>query len=836
MVVTTARSVEAAPSGDAVIGLREATKAFGGTLALKNATFDVRSGEVLALLGENGAGKSTCVKMFAGVYRPTLGHVVLDDQPVLFGSPLDAQRSGIAVMHQHPGLFPDLSVAENVFMGHMPELRSGAINRAAMRQVTVSLLASVGLQIDPDARLGVLRTSEQQLVEIARALSQNARVLIMDEPTAALSQREVVRLFQVVKDLRQRGVAMMFVGHRMDEIFTISDRIAVLRDGVLLGVESRDSLSRDRAVQMMVGRELSALYPKNEAAPRDIVLETTRLARTGEFEGVDLTVREGEILGLGGLVGCGRTEIARVLFGIAQPTSGSIRINGREMQFAGASAAMAVGVAYVSEDRLGQSLVMDFPIVDNAALTMLDSTTTAGYDQPINTLSGGNQQKVVLAKWLATDPQVLILDEPTQGIDVQSKAEVHAMIADLAKQGMAIILITSEMPELLGMCDRIVVLREGRQTAEFSRSQATQEKIMRAATDSEPSEHATGLTPNDTTGATPIAQMAPRPGWRGLLAKREMGLVAAMLAVVVPVAFINPLIFSAVNLTSLAMDASLLMIAALGQMLVLVTRNIDLSVASVIGLSAYGSALVMTGNPSIGIPAGILAGCALGLACGMFNGAIVTYGRVPAIVVTLGTMSVFRGIDSLWTGGKQISADQVPQAWLDLTSARFLGVPLMIIIAVAIMIVAAVLLRRTATGREFFAIGSNPGGAELIGIPSRRLILLAFSIAGLLAGFAGALWASRYATIDARVAYGYELTVIAAAVVGGVAIRGGAGTILGVAFGALTLLVIRNGLILVRVDPLWLQGVYGLVILAAIGLDALVSHRATAAASTRTTR
>ena len=859
MLVSTVPSAEVAPirAGDAVIGLKEATKAFGGTVALRNATFDLRSGEVLALLGENGAGKSTCVKMFAGVYRPTLGRVVLDDQPVVFGSPLDAQRSGIAVMHQHPGLFPDLSVAENVFMGHMPQLPSGAINRAAMRQETASLLASVGLRIDPDARLGVLRTSEQQLVEIARALSQNARVLIMDEPTAALSQREVVRLFQVMRDLKQRGVAMMFVGHRMDEIFTISDRIAVLRDGVLIGVESRDSLSRDRAVQMMVGRELSGLYPKNEATPGDLVLETRRLVRAGEFEDIDLAVRKGEILGLGGLVGCGRTEIARVLFGIAQPTSGSIRINDKEMRFASASAAMAAGVAYVSEDRLGQSLVMDFPIVDNAALTMLDSTTTAGfssrqkvldrvaphldrlhlrfssYDQPINTLSGGNQQKVVLAKWLATNPQLLILDEPTQGIDVQSKAEVHAMIADLAKQGMAIILITSEMPELLGMCDRIVVLREGRQTAEFSRSQATQEKVLRAATDSEP---ALRLARNDPTGTALPAQLAPRSGWTALLAKREMGLVAAMLAVVIPVAFINPLIFSAVNLTSLAMDASLLMIAALAQMLVLVTRNIDLSVASVIGLSAYGSALVMTGNPSIGIVAGILAGCALGLACGMFNGAVVTYGRVPAIVVTLGTMSVFRGIDSLWTGGRQISADQVPQAWLDLTSARFLGLPLMIIIAVAIMISAAVLLRRTATGREFFAIGSNPSGAELIGIPSKHLILLAFSIAGLLAGFAGALWASRYATIDARVAYGYELTVIAAAVVGGVAIRGGAGTILGIAFGALTLLVIRNGLTLVRVDPLWLQGVYGLVILAAIGIDALVSHRGTVAASTRRIR
>jgi ribose/xylose/arabinose/galactoside ABC-type transport system permease subunit len=332
------------------------------------------------------------------------------------------------------------------------------------------------------------------------------------------------------------------------------------------------------------------------------------------------------------------------------------------------------------------------------------------------------------------------------------------------------------------------------------------------------------------------AQASQRSGWAALFAKREMGLVAAMLAVVIPVAFVNPLVFSSLNLTSLAMDASLLMIAALAQMLVLVTRNIDLSIASVIGLSAYGSALVMTGNPSIGIAAGVLTGCALGLACGAFNGAVVTYGRVPAIVVTLGTMSVFRGIDSLWTGGRQISADQVPQAWLDMTGARFFGVPLMIIIAIAIMFAATSLLRRTAIGREFFAIGSNPNGAELIGIPSKRLVLLAFSIAGLLAGFAGALWASRYATIDARVAYGYELTVIAAAVVGGVAIRGGAGTILGVAFGALTLLVIRNGLTLVRVDPLWLQGVYGLVILAAIGIDALVSHRATTAASTRRIR
>lgn len=830
------------------IGLDLASKRFGGTVALREASFGLRRGEVLALLGENGAGKSTCVKLLAGVYQPSSGHVVLDGVPVLFTGPLDAQTAGVAVMHQHPGLFPDLSVAENVFMGHMPRRGAGGIDHASMRERTRSILAAVGLDIEPGERLARLRTSEQQLVEVARALSLDARVLIMDEPTAALSQREVARLFEVVETLKARGVAMMFVGHRMDEIYHVADAIAVLRDGALLGVERADRLSRGEAIRMIVGRELSSLYPPAGAAPGKAVLEVERLTRAGEFAEISFCVRQGEIVGLGGLVGSGRTEIARALFGITRPDGGVIRVDGMERRFEGAAEAMAAGVAYVSEDRLGQSLVMDFSIIENAALTQLDHAAVRGFfsrakvlagvrrhldrlklrfrsfDQPVATLSGGNQQKVVLAKWLATNPKLMILDEPTQGIDVQSKAEVHAMMADLARGGMAILLISSEMPELLGMSDRIVVLREGRQTAGFSRGDATQEKVLRAATDAEARPASVGAG-----GSGPL----PPPARQGLrtsrpaafLARREMGLLAAMIAVVLPVLLVNPLIASPANLSALAMDASLLMIAALAQLLVLVTRNIDLSVASVIGLSAYGSALTMTADPALGVAAGILAACGIGLACGLFNGAVVAFGRVPAIVATLGTMSVFRGLVSLWTGGRQISADQVPQAWLDLTGARVAGVPLMIVTALAIMGSASLLLARTATGRKLFALGSNPKGAELIGLPGRRLVLTAFALAGVLAGLAGALWASRYATIDARVAYGYELSVIAAAVVGGVAIRGGAGTVLGVMLGGLTLLVIRNALILARVDPLWLQGVYGLVILTAVGVDALVARR-----------
>ncbi|MFZ0603952.1 MAG: sugar ABC transporter ATP-binding protein, partial [Roseiarcus sp.] len=439
-------------------GLASATKRFGGVIAIRDVTFDLVAGEVLALLGENGAGKSTCVKLLAGVHQPDGGAVLIDGRPAESWSPLDASRAGIAVMHQHPGLFGDLSVCENIYLGHMPRTRLGGVDHERMRRRASELLDIVGFACRPERLLKELRTSEQQLVEIARALSVDARVLIMDEPTAALSQREVERLFGVVSGLKTHGVAMMFVSHRMEEIYRIAGRIAVLRDGRLIGAGSTGEIGRDEAVQMMVGRPLSTIYPQWQSSLGPVVLEAAGLSRDGAFADISFTVRAGEVVGLGGLVGSGRTEVARVLFGIDRPTAGEIRLAGDSVAFSDPSDAVERGIAYVSEDRLGQSLVMDFPILANASLPMIDRATFAGlirrrseialvephlqrlrlkfhnFDQPVKTLSGGNQQKVVLSKWLAASPRLIILDEPTQGVDVQSKAEVHAMIAELASR------------------------------------------------------------------------------------------------------------------------------------------------------------------------------------------------------------------------------------------------------------------------------------------------------------------------------------------------------------------------------------------------------------------
>jgi rhamnose transport system ATP-binding protein len=487
--------------------LRGISKRFAATQALDGVSLELAAGEVHALVGENGAGKSTLVKILAGVHQPDSGTILLDGEPIQIHGPAHARALGIAVVHQEPRLFPDLTVAENVFIGHAPSGRLGSIDWGATSRAAKALFKELDVQFDVGAPVRGLSMADQQLIEIAKSLSVEARVLILDEPTASLSAHEVERLFTIVRRLRARGVAVLFVSHRLDEVFDLCDRATVFRDGRHVITTPTIELTTADLVRHMVGRSVS-LFPKVETPIGEVLLEVDGLTRAGVFRDVSFSVRAGEILGFAGLVGAGRTEVARVLFGIDQPDGGTVTLDGRPVTFASPSAAMTAGIAYLPEDRHQEGLVLDFTIAQNVTLPILprlfprflvnsstERTVADDYteqfnvkmtsvEQMVGALSGGNQQKVVLAKWLASKPRLLILDEPTRGIDIGAKVEVHRIISELAASGLGIILISSDLPEVLAMSDRIVVLHEGRLTAEISRAAATEEAVMFAATGS----------------------------------------------------------------------------------------------------------------------------------------------------------------------------------------------------------------------------------------------------------------------------------------------------------------------------------------------------------------
>jgi rhamnose transport system ATP-binding protein len=488
-----------------VLSLRDASKAFGAIHALAGVSIDLVAGEAHALVGENGAGKSTLVKIFAGVFAPDQGQLFVNGDQVVLGGPADARDAGIAVIYQEPTLFPDLTVLENIFVGRQPLGAWHRIDRRAMHRQAGEIFARLGVHLDLDRIARGLSIAEQQLVEIAKALSLDARVVVMDEPTAALSAYEVERLFRVATSLRQSGVAVLFISHRLEEVYELCQRVTVLRDGKLVVSRELAGLTTDELVRAMVGRDL----PEREPAEQNIgdtVLGVERLTREGVFVDVSFEVRAGEIVALAGLVGAGRSEVARAIFGIDSYDAGSVVVNGKRLKRASPTAAMAASVAFVPEDRRQQGLVMSSSIMRNIALASLNRLRQALFifarverrfatdwatrlqikygriSDPVSSLSGGNQQKVVLAKWLSRRPSLLIVDEPTRGIDIGTKAEVHRLLDELASEGVAILMISSELPEVLRVADRMLVMREGRLVAEFDHASATEETIVAAAT------------------------------------------------------------------------------------------------------------------------------------------------------------------------------------------------------------------------------------------------------------------------------------------------------------------------------------------------------------------
>lgn len=488
-----------------LLELQGVTKAFPGVVALDGIHFELLPGEVHALVGENGAGKSTLVKIVCGVYQPDAGTLHFGGQPVVVPSPRAAQDLGVAVIYQEPALFPDLSVLENLYAGVL--LQQGwRVDWPRIHREAQAVIDSLGVTLDLAIPVGHLSAAQQQLVEVARALLRKAQILIMDEPTGPLAQKDVETLFRLIRQLKERGVGIIYISHRLEEVFDVADRVTVLRDGRHIITAAAGELTRDVLIGHMVGRVLETLFPRSAGHVGAPALTVRDLSLDGVLNGISFDVRQGEIVGIAGLVGSGRTTLAHALFGIEPPDHGQILLGDREVHISHPGQAIGLGITYIPEDRQHQGLVLPFPVRANLSLVILRQLArrgvidrageervarqlvsrldirTPGVDTPASNLSGGNQQKVVVGKWLASQPTILIMDEPTRGIDVGAKAEIHRLMSELAGRGMAILLISSELPELLGMCDRILVMHRGGITGQVMRDEATQEKVMALAT------------------------------------------------------------------------------------------------------------------------------------------------------------------------------------------------------------------------------------------------------------------------------------------------------------------------------------------------------------------
>ena len=508
-----ASQTPASCGNDVLLQASGITKSFPGVRALDGVDLKVRPGRLNALLGENGAGKSTLMNILAGVFPPDSGTVTLEGRSVRFPNPRTAQVAGISIIHQELNLVPELSIAENIFIGREPLTHFGLVDYARMNAEAMALLQELELETDPRTPVSQLKVGAQQVVEIAKAISFNARVVIMDEPTSALTGHEIEVLFRHIRRLKQSGLGLIYITHKLDELSAIADDITVFRDGKMVAELEFNRVTRDEVIRLMVGRELSDLFPKSAAKPGAVVLRAQHISlqhpkHVGDFavKDVSLEVRRGEVLGIFGLMGAGRTELLQTLFGLHPETSsGEIEMEGRREEVRSPQQAITAGLALAPEDRKAEGVVLGLSVAHNVTLSCLPRierfgllqprlerelvgdyvdrlrVKTPSLDQRIGNLSGGNQQKVVLAKWLATEPKVLLLDEPTRGIDINAKKEIYALIDQLVQSGLGVVLVSSELPEILGIADRIIVLCEGRRTAEFSRAEATEEKLVKAA-------------------------------------------------------------------------------------------------------------------------------------------------------------------------------------------------------------------------------------------------------------------------------------------------------------------------------------------------------------------
>ncbi|MDD5264335.1 MAG: ATP-binding cassette domain-containing protein [Candidatus Bipolaricaulis sp.] len=819
---------------ETAIEVSRVSKGFPGVQALRGVTFSVRKGEIHAVVGENGAGKSTLMKILAGAQAPDGGTVSLFGADVKEFAPEAARRAGVAIIYQEFNLIPHLSAASNVFLGREPH-RLGWLRRREELRRAKAVLEELGMAASPRRPVGRLSVADQQLVEIAKALSEDASILIMDEPASALSIDERERLFAIVERLRAKGMSILYVSHHLDEVFRLADRITVLKDGELVVTKDAAATDRNEIITCMVGRKLDQVFPRRAERVGPTILAARHLEAAPRVADASFELHRGEILGLYGLVGAGRTELCQALFGTRR-SRGTVELDGHSVRIRSPHAAIRRRIAFLTEDRKREGLVLGLSVRENLTLPSLrrrqrgslirtrDERTavdriigllgirTPDAESLVVQLSGGNQQKVVIGKWLLTEPDILICDEPTRGIDVGSKAEIYAHLRRLADEGMAILMVSSELPEILGMSDRIVVMREGRTVGELEGSEATEEKVMAVAL-AERTEEA--CAPGEA--AAECAEGVFRRAGRRLVAlstTTEFIVFAALATLFVAGVLTSPTFLGAYNLTSILRYAAALGIVAVGQAVAMQAGGVDLSVGSTITLAMMAAATIMNGSDAMILPAA-LAAVGVGLVIGAVNGLAVVGLRIAPFIATLGVMSLARGAVFLITHGPVGSIGRGFRAFSRGAVGPF---PSAFFIVVGAFAIAILVMNATRYGRHVFAVGGSQEVARLAGVRVRSVVFSTFLVSGACAAVAALYLTSRTGSASPSVGPEFALDSIIAVLIGGIPFGGGRGNILGVLAGVLLLAVLGNLLSAWNLSSWYYQIARALVLLAAIAL------------------
>lgn len=828
---------------DYILEMKNICKSFHQVRAVKDVSFALKRGEVHAICGENGAGKSTLMNLIAGVYRYDDGEMLIEGQPYRPKDPAEARKRGVNIVFQELSLFSQQSADKNIFAGK-EETKAGLLAHKKMMEKTMHTLQEMELSIDVEKPVSQLSIGQRQWIEIARALADDAKILILDEPNSALNMYETEILFQLIRDLTTKGITIIYISHRMDEVFDIADRITVMRDGSYIKTLQVEDTSIDEIIALMLGKESKCVFTRSAAQKGQVIAEGKGVSAAGKIEDVSFSVRQGEVLGLCGLAGSGYETLLQVLFGLKKMDDGEIYMEGERIDSRSPLDAMKRHIAMVPSDRRDTGLMTEWSIERNITQSLLRITSRKGlmnqkenrriaeeYIRQLNVvcksaedtmveLSGGNQQKVLLAKWLATEPKLLILDDPTRGIDVGAKQEIYQLIDRLTGQGFAVILTSSEIDELTALSDRIMLFKNGRHIETVSMGTSKGEILKYIAGDGD----AAGKGQEEKKdNLSKERQNKEGKKAASFLRKKEIGVFLAAIAVFIGFSLLVPSFFSGQNIAVILKQMSILGLLTYGMTFVFCAGEVDLSVGMVLNASMAFMALLMTKagvNPWLAVASGILLATALGTV----NGLLAVAFRLPTIVVTLGTVSIYRGLSLVLNNGKTISG--LPQgSFLLMARVKIFGVSLIAWISIIVFFLLLFAFKNTRFARHLLLFGDHPQAAEKMGIKTNLLRVRVMALSGLLSGLGAALTLSNLTSADTTTGADYAMSAIGAVVIGGTKMGGGCGSMWGSLIGIILVTVIQNGLIFLGMQSGWRSLFIGVTMIAAIFIDTIVERR-----------